>query len=445
MKKLTLAGSIVTTVGLIIGAAIFLLLPYLAGLAGQSLWLAFVLAGVPTALAGLYLMQMASTVPVSGAHFICISRFISPTVGVMTSFSALICLISLACMVSSGLGQYVALLVPGVNPTVVAVGALVFFSGLNLLGLRFFEILQGFMFLLLVAGILAFAFLGLGMSNDALREPFMPKGVGSFVIAMAIATNAWLGIVGVTEIAGSIDRPERNIPVSILISVVVVGILYFLMAYSFTGLVSWQEAGKIGPSGVLEVAKERFPAWGTAMVAIGAIMSMATTINAFVLLVVSVMNPMAATGVLSKRFKVTSPKSGMPIFSILTYTAVAIVVVIVAGGELEKYALISVQAVMVYQICGATSVLRMPSRAPELFSRSSYAFGAPLRWSIWTVCTLAFVAMMAFGFMADLWLSLSYFLILAISYGYWHARKRVMNRRGVDIEQEIGIWVRQVS
>lgn len=441
MKKLSLAGTIVTTVGMIIGVSIFLLLPYMAGLTGESLWLAFLIAGVPNMLAGLYLIQMAAVAPVSGAHFLCISRWVSPRIGTLTSFSLLICLVSVACMLSLGLGNLVALLVPAANAKAVAVAALILFSVLNLLGLRFFEALQTFMFVLLVLGVVTFAIFGLNQADESLRSPFMPMGAGNFLMAITIASNAWMGILGITEYAGMIERPRRNIPIGVLASLMIVGILYFLMAYTFTGLVGWQEAGKIGPTGVFEVAQARFPSWAAWLVVAAGLLHITATINALVLLAANIMNPLAAAGVLPKIFQRTDPNTGMPIFSIIVYTVISCALLVLFGGKLENYALVSVQAIMISQIFGATSMLRMPSRAPELFSQSAFQFRTSIRWIIWLACIVGFLAIIGFGLYSDFWVSLSYFIVFGVSFAYWEWRQWALRREGIDLQQQVSDWV----
>lgn len=66
-------------------------------------------------------------------------------------------------------------------------------------------------------------------------------GVGA---ALAIAMYDFLGYYQVCYLGEEVNRPERTIPRSILISVLCIGTLYFLMNLSLYGVMPWQEIAK---------------------------------------------------------------------------------------------------------------------------------------------------------------------------------------------------------
>lgn len=55
---------------------------------------------------------------------------------------------------------------------------------------------------------------------------------------------SYLGYYNVCHLGGEIDRPEKNIPKSIFISIAGISLLYLLMNISVTGVIPWQEAAE---------------------------------------------------------------------------------------------------------------------------------------------------------------------------------------------------------
>ena len=78
------------------------------------------------------------------------------------------------------------------------------------------------------------------------RFPKMPfTSIGKFLFglgtAMGIAMYDYLGYYDVCYIGDEVQHPEKNIPRSILISVVAVAAIYMTMNISFIGVIPWQE------------------------------------------------------------------------------------------------------------------------------------------------------------------------------------------------------------
>jgi APA family basic amino acid/polyamine antiporter len=59
--------------------------------------------------------------------------------------------------------------------------------------------------------------------------------------AMLITTYDYWGYYNICYLAGEVEKPERNVPRAVLISIVVVAAIYLLMNVSVLGVVPWQE------------------------------------------------------------------------------------------------------------------------------------------------------------------------------------------------------------
>ena len=62
-------------------------------------------------------------------------------------------------------------------------------------------------------------------------------GLGS---AMLITTYDYWGYYNICYLAGEVEKPEKNIPRAVLISIALVGAIYLLMNVSVLGVIPWQ-------------------------------------------------------------------------------------------------------------------------------------------------------------------------------------------------------------
>ncbi len=434
MQKMGLIGAISLTVGLVIGSAIFVLLPEITGMAGGSVWLVYILSGIPTFVAAFYLIQMGGALPVSGAHYVGVTKWVNPVFGFVTVFSGLICILSVTPLVSMGFGEYLQSYFPAVNAKLIAIVLIGLFCLINYFGVKLFNAIQISMFIVLLLAIIIYIFKGIPSGNPLTRMPFMPNGIESFIIAIAIASNSWLGIVGVTEIAGVVRNPKRNIPLAIVISVLIITFLYGGMAYAFSGIMGFEKAAEIGSSAVLVAAKSFLSGPVVIFIAIGAMLAMATSINAFIMLAINIIAPMCNNKIFPADF-MKKNRFKTPGKAILTFFLLSILLILIFGSKLSSYAIISMVGLMFMEFGGALGVLRMPGKTPELFEKSVFKFPLIIRWLVFVVAAVVFWLMIGFGFLADWKVSLMFFIIAFLSFIYWVIRSAYLKKSGDGLSE----------
>jgi fructoselysine transporter len=84
---------------------------------------------------------------------------------------------------------------------------------------------------------------------------------------------SYLGYYNVCHLGGEINRPEKNIPRSIFISIAGISLLYLLMNISVTGVIPWQEAAN--SDFIISTFIERIYGHSAAMIATGMILLIA--------------------------------------------------------------------------------------------------------------------------------------------------------------------------
>ena len=435
-RTLSLSGAVALTVGFVVGGSIFVLIPAMAGMTGPSLFLAYLLSAVPAIFAAFYLVQLGAVLPVTGANYIAVTRWVSPVAGFVSSLSAGIAMISSNCLVAWGFAEYLATYIPALPTTVYAVGIIILFGLLNWTGIKTFEKTQIPMLIIFMMAMLLFGVAGLFNIEPAYQTPLFPKGLGNFFMVVAVASFSWLGVIAIIEVAGEVKHPKRNIPLSIAISMGLICLLYLVQTYAFTGTQIWSESERIGPTAVLVAAAGFLPAWCVHFIALGALMAMATTVNSMILIGSREIFIWSCDLILPPVFQRINPKFHTPELGILFFTTLSVISVLFAAS-IEKYALMVVFALMVIQIFGATAVLRMPTVAPALFQKAPLQFTPFWRWFIWGGCMVFFLGIFAFGVLADYKTCLVFLSVCTLSLLYWFWRNAHLQKQGISLKAQL--------
>ena len=431
-RSLSLGGSVGLIVGLVIGASIFVLIPQLAGMTGPSLYLAYGVSVIPTIFTSLYLVQLAGALPVTGANYVAITRLISPMAGFVSSVAAVVGMIATNCLVAWGFAEYVGKILPGLPVTSVAVGIVLFFGLINWIGVKIFEWAQVFMVILLLAAMLIFGIAGLFHVSPENTTPLFPNGIGQFILVVAIATFSWGGFIAIVEVAGEVKNPRRTIPRAIVISLFIVLLLYVLQTFVFTGVLNWQEAGRMGPTAFIVASSLFLPPAMVHFIVVAALLAMATSINSIMLMAAREAFAWSRDHVIPVAFNRIHPRFKTPERTILVTTVFSVAGVLFAA-DLEKYALMVVYALMVAQGLGAAAVWRMPKLMPEIYGKSLFKFPPLWRNFIFIGCLTVFGLIFTFGWVADYKTGLIFFAIMGLSLLYWYGRVNVLAGRGIHL------------
>ncbi|MBW2366349.1 MAG: amino acid permease [Deltaproteobacteria bacterium] len=435
-RSLSLFGAVATIVGLVVGASIFILIPGLAGMCGPSLWLAYLLSSIPAIFAVLYLIQLGAALPVTGANYIAVTRWLSPMAGFSGSMVTLVAIVSTNCIVAWGFAQYLTDMFPLIPPLLIAIGIILLFGLINWMGVKAFEFVQIIMFLAFIVAMVMFGVGGTIHADPALIRPLFPNGVRSFFFAVAIANFSWGGLIVIAEVAGEIKNPRRNIPLALIISLLLILVLYVLQTFALTATMSWKEAGNIGATAVIDAAHRFLPSWAVGYLWISALLAMATSVNAIMMLAAREALVLSRDKILPHFLSRINPRFKTPEGALLFITVLSLAGVLVSA-DLERYALIVVLALMVLQMLGASAVFRMPRVAADIYEKAEIRFNRFWQAFTWVGCMVLFGGIFVFSFQEDPKTGLIFIGIYALGFVYWQVRKAHLKKRNIDIEKEL--------
>lgn len=449
-RKVGLFEAVAMITGLVVGASIFVLVPTLTGMTGPSVYLCYALAAIPALFVVLYQIQLTGTLPVTGANYVTVTRVMNPAWGAIISFSAVLSLIASNVLVSVGFGQYVTAFIQSfnpafsINPLILPMACLLFFSLINFLGVGIASVAQGIMFMAFVIGMVIFGIVGSAHYNPVNMTPMFTGGALMFIVAIVLASFSWSGLVALADIGGEVKNPRRNLPLALIIAFLIVLVLYVLQPFALVASMGAADAAKAGSPAIMIDAGKLMPGWGIWVVFIAAMGAMLTTVNALVWSAGRDLLAWARDGLFPKAVGHVHPKFKTPDLAILIVTILELAGVLIAA-TVDKYALASVLALMVIQIIGAYCVLRIPKKLPDLYKKSLFKFNGFWRWVtfIGTVITSGFILLM--GIVLDMmddkgnptktpWTVAVFVGVLVIGVIWYYSRKAYLKGKGIDLE-----------
>jgi len=229
-------------VGLILGAGIYVLIGEAAGFAGESVWIAFASGAIVALFAGFSYAELSSIFPKAAAEYVFVknafkNNFFAFVIGWLTAITSIIT----AATVALGFGGYFAEFLD-VPIIISAIGLLVVLSLVNFIGIRESSWTNTVFTIIEAAGLILIIIIGFTISNpEPVHYTESPSGFTGIAIAFVLIFFAFIGFEDMANVAEEVKKPKKTLPRAIILSVVISGILYVLVALAVFRVVNWEE------------------------------------------------------------------------------------------------------------------------------------------------------------------------------------------------------------
>ncbi|MCZ2148348.1 MAG: amino acid permease [Bryobacterales bacterium] len=410
VRGLTFVSTTALVIGSIIGTGIFFKAAVMSQQVGSPMLVlaAWVAAGLLSLAGALTYAELGGMMPYAGGEYLYVRTAYGDVAGFLNGWMR--CVVAAGGMSALGVGfaTFLSAVIPmpqvWVHHTlhllgreiqwqfgmkeVVAVAVILLLGGLNCAGIAFSGNLQSLLTAgkILGIGIIvlgAFLFSG-GGSPEHFRPPSAPQwtGIQAFGAAMLSALWAYDGWTYMPMVAGEVKDPERNLPRSLILGVVVVLALYGLANVAYFWALPFHEiltANSTAHRDALPVAAKAAGTFlgshGPAIMSFLFMLSVAGALNAVILSTARIPFTMAHDSLLPPKLGHLHPRSLVPVWAIIAISVWAGILAL--SGTFDQLTDMSMFASWAFYALAASSVFVLRKRAPDA-PRPYKAWGYPV-------------------------------------------------------------------
>lgn len=369
-KVLGLRDAIGIAIGQMVGAGILSITGVAIALTGTGVPLAFLLSSVFMLIITIPLAVLGSVLPTTGGMYTYTSRLLSPKAGFVYLSLFTFGHLTIAVYALS-FAHYLQGIVKNVPIMFVASLVLTFFYLINLFGIKFMSTLGRVLIVTKLVSLCMFIAWGMSEVDYTVFHPtsYLPRGISGFLMAVGITSFASGGAYAVVELGGEMKRPKRDIPLAILISSGIVGLLYIGMGIVATGVLPISE---VAGESLIDVATSILPKPLFLFFVIGgAMFALASTLNVTFSWVTRGMLVACRDGWLPASLGRVNRRFGTPHW-LLTFYYILGIIPILTGISLETISQLGVGILLIASIFPVLSAARLPRAFPDLYQSAPF-------------------------------------------------------------------------
>ncbi len=359
-KVITLPHALALYVSSVLGSGVLVLPGLAARLAGPGSLLAWALLSVASYPFAFTFATLSARNPESGGIYAFAKEAFGVRVAGVSGWLFALWYVAGAPAVTLIAASYLAYAFPlgRLEIHLIACAVIIIPCVINLRGIRFSSRIQ----LAVVASIVALLVIAVGFSLPSMRaenfRPFLPKGMLPVGTAAALIFWSFLGYENVSNVAEEFKNPKRDFRRSVALSVILIGLLYFSVAFVTVGTEASAAGGSVAPFAAM--LSRVFGHYGAAGTAILAVVIIFGTVNAYTAGMSRVVLAVARDGALPRVFARVSPRNGVPSGSLVLLALLALCMVVIYylfDIDLQTALLIpSGAAIMIYVIGSAAGI-----------------------------------------------------------------------------------------
>lgn len=350
-------------VGTMIGAGIFVLPGIVAENAGPAGMISFLIGGAVSLLTALSLSELATGMPKAGGSYYYVNTALGSFFGSVVGWSMWGGLMFATAFYMLGFGQYVTYFWGDVPVAGLALVMATLLILVNYRGVKEAGSLQNLIVILLIGFILVFLAFGVFNIDWGVFRPFNPNGWGAVASTAATVYVSFIGFEVIATSAEEIKNPGRNLPLSMIASVLTPAVFYVLVMLVSTGVLPIQKlATSYIP--VADVASQYLGTFGALMMVLGAMLATVSSANASILSAARVNFAMGRDNILTPWLNDVHPDYRTPYRAILV-TGAVILGLIAMGVGIETLADVASFAYLVTYALVHASVFVMRRADPE--------------------------------------------------------------------------------
>jgi amino acid transporter len=283
--QIGMAAAVSIGIGGMVGAGIFSILGVVAQAAGSAMWLAFAIGGVVALLSTYSYAKLGATFPSAGGavHFLVKGFGDGVLAGGINLFMWVGYIISLA-LYATAFGSYAATFVTRTPSALLlkslAVAVVVLLTVVNAFGARLMGRSETVIVAAKVAILVLFAAVGVWFIRPGYLSPELWPETQSILFGAGVLFIGYEGFGLVTNAAADMRNPRTMLPRALYTSVILVIAIYLAVSLTVSGNLSDYEIEQARDYALAQAAKPFLGEFGFRLIAIAALLSTASAINA---------------------------------------------------------------------------------------------------------------------------------------------------------------------
>ena len=313
-KAFGLWSAVFLGIGSMVGAGIFVLLGEAGAIAGNLVWVSFIIGGIVALLSGYSLGKLAIAYPSRGGIIEYLVQcygegFFSGSISILLYLSALVAL----AMVAKTFGTYATMMLFNHYSIfwvdIFTIVVLFTFMMINLLGSSTTAFSENIIVIFKLAVLIIFTIAAFFYINPELLLPKNAPPPFNILASVGLTFFAYEGFRVITNTVEDLENPKKNVLRAMIIAISLVMVLYVAVTIAVFGNLPLEEIIKAKDYVLAEAAKPAFGEKGFIIMSIAALVSTASSINANLYAVTNVTYQMAKEGQLPKVYQKNVLKS----------------------------------------------------------------------------------------------------------------------------------------
>lgn len=353
-------------IGIILGAGIYALIGVGAGIAGNALWVSFVIAAIIAAFTGLSYAELSSMYPKEAAEYNYAKnafnrKYLSFVIGWLMVVASVVAAVTVA----FGFSGYFTHIFGG-NIPFTAASLIAVLSVINYIGIKessTFNIVSTIIEtsgLLIVVAVGILFFLSNGVAVDLFETPG-GAGISAILSATAVIFFAYLGFEDIVNVSEETKNARKIVPKALVISLVISTILYILVAFSAINILGWRQLSE-SKAPLTETVSSVLP---NSDFLFSLIALFATANTSLILLIVGsrILYGMSSDSSMPKTFSVVGTR-GTPYFSVAVVGLASLAIAAIAN--IKEVALITDITLFVIYFVVNASLIALRYKFPDM-------------------------------------------------------------------------------
>jgi APA family basic amino acid/polyamine antiporter len=354
-KELTLLDVFCIASGAMISSGLFILPGIAHAEAGPAVVLSYVFAGLLAATGMLSQAELVSAMPKAGGTYFYVTRTLGPAVGTVDGLITWFSISLKSAFALVGMAAFARVFF-NVNVQGVATALCALFIIINLIGVKQASRAQVVLVVGLLAALIFYAMRGVPAMRVQNLEPFAPHGTSAIFLTAGMVFVSYGGLLKVASIAEEVKDPGRTIPLAMILSLIIVGLLYMLVVLVTTGVLDANLLDN-SPTPISDGAEAFMGRPGWIVMGIAALLAFISTANAGIMAASRYPLALSRDGLLPGFLRKIHPRFKTPYVSILITGGLMIMALFMRLSTLVKAA--STVLILTYTFsCLAIVILR---------------------------------------------------------------------------------------